>query len=444
MYDDNIYGSENIYSTQSPVENRTTVQEEKKKTEKKMGGFHKVMVSICLGLLFGVCAGLGFYAVAKTTGVLDAETAAMQSTVTNTTAANATIGTLSNDSNETTVTTLVTEVQSDITSVVEKMMPSMVSIVEYYTYTNDYYSMWGQNYSEEVSASGSGILIAETDDEYIIVTNNHVISDAERIEVTFVDDTTVEAHLKGTDPSKDLAIIAVQKTDVEDSTENAISIATLGDSDNLVLGESVIAIGNALGYGQSVTDGIVSALNREVTTEDGYTNTFIQTNAAINPGNSGGALINLNGEVIGINSNKIGGSAIEGMGYAIPISDVMDVINELMEQDTLIKVAEDEVGYIGISLQEITSSMAERFNIPVGIYIVETTDGGAAQAAGLVAGDIITGFNGRTVSSYSDLQNILQYYAAGTTVSITFERQENGKYVEHTVDLTLGYRPAQN
>ena len=441
MYDDNIY------STQSPVETTSTVREEKQTTEKKMGGFHKVMVSICLGLLFGVCAGLGFYAVAKTTGVLDStgSTAVSQeSTVTNTTSSGTTVGTLSSGDAQTQVTTLVTEVQSDITSVVEKMMPSMVSIVEYYTYTDEFYSMFGQSYSQDVSASGTGILIAETDTEYLIVTNYHVISDAETMEVTFVDDSTVQAYLKGTDESKDLAVIAVLKSEISDSTADAISIATLGDSDALTLGESVIAIGNALGYGQSVTNGIVSALNREITTEDGYTNTFIQTNAAINPGNSGGALINMNGEVIGINSNKIGGTAIEGMGYAIPISDVMDVINELMEQDTLIKVAEDEVGYIGISLQEITSSMSQRFNIPEGIYIVETTDGGAAQSAGLMAGDIITGFNGRTITSYSDLQNILQYYAAGTTVTITYERQENGKYVEYTTDLVLGYRPAQN
>ncbi len=435
MYDDNIY------STQSPVESQGTVREEATDTQKKMSGFHKAMVSICLGLLFGVCAGLGFYAVAKTTGVLDSALAANQTTVTNTTAAGTAVGTLSTEGTETKVTTLVTEVQSDITSVVEKMMPSMVSIVEYYTYTDDFYSMFGQKYTEEVSASGSGILIAETDTEYLIVTNNHVVADAERLEVTLADDTVVEAFLKGTDVSKDLAVIAIQKSDLSESTKAAISIATLGDSDSLVLGESVIAIGNALGYGQSVTNGIVSALNREITTEDGYTNTFIQTNAAINPGNSGGALINLNGEVIGINSNKIGGTAVEGMGYAIPISDVMDVINELMEQDTLIKVAEDEIGYIGISLQEITSSMSERFNIPVGIYVVEATEGGAAQSAGLMAGDIITGFNGRTVESYSDLQNILQYYAAGTTVTITYQRQENGKYVEHTADLVLGRRP---
>ncbi len=448
MYDNNIY------STVEPEPIPERVQEQPK--AKKGGGFKKVMMSICMGLLFGMFAGLGFFVVGKTTGALPSketestkqenvqesaqitEPAQIQGNEANEFG----LTTLPNDDTQTQVATTMDTSAYNINSVVQKVMPSMVSITEYYTATG--YSFWGESYSENGSASGSGILIGETDTEYLIVTNNHVIEGAESLEVTFVNDEVVSADVKGTDSSKDLAIIAVQKSNVDDATRSAISIATLGDSDALVLGEDVVAIGNALGYGQSVTNGIVSALNREITTEDGVTNTFIQTNAAINPGNSGGALLNMNGEVVGINSNKIGDTAVEGMGYAIPISSVKDIIAELSEHETMIRVAEDEVGYIGISLQEINSTMAERYNMPQGIYIVETSDGGAAQAAGLHTGDIITGLAGNKIGSYAELQNIMQYYAAGTTVEITYMRQVDGVYQENTVSLTLGRKPIQS
>ena len=297
--------------------------------------------------------------------------------------------------------TNVTYVESDVSNVVEKVMPAMVSIVNNFTETAN---VFGQQYTQEEAASGSGIIVGKTDDELLIVSNNHVVESADTLTVTFIDGSEAQAQVKGLDSDMDLAVIAVSLNDLSDDTKNAITVATLGSSDDLKLGEPVIAIGNALGYGQSVTNGIVSALNREITLENGSTGTFIQTNAAINPGNSGGALLNMNGEVIGINSNKIGGTAVEGMGYAIPITSASPIIADLMERQTRTKVAEDEVGYIGISLQEVTSQISKMYNMPEGIYVVSVEEGSAAANAGIMKGDIITKFDGSSISSYSDLQ----------------------------------------
>ena len=342
--------------------------------------------------------------------------------------------------------TNVTYVESDVSDVVEKVMPAMVSIVNNFTETAN---VFGQQYTQEEAASGSGIIVGKTDDELLIVSNNHVVESADTLNVTFIDGSEAQAQVKGLDSDMDLAVIAVSLNDLSDDTKNAITVATLGSSDDLKLGEPVIAIGNALGYGQSVTNGIVSALNREITLENGSTGlengstgTFIQTNAAINPGNSGGALLNMNGEVIGINSNKIGGTAVEGMGYAIPITSASPIIADLMERQTRTKVAEDEVGYIGISLQEVTSQISQMYNMPEGIYVVSVEEGSAAANAGIMKGDIITKFDGSSISSYSDLQKMLQYYAAGDSVTITVQRPQNGEYVSVELNLTLGSRPA--
>jgi len=259
--------------------------------------------------------------------------------------------------------------------------------------------------------------------------------------MTFCDGTSVSGYIKGCDKSRDLAIVAVLKEDVPEETVDQIRIASIGDSNNLKLGEQVVAIGNALGYGQSVTTGIVSALNREMETEAGNVNKFIQTDAAINPGNSGGALLNMAGQLIGINSNKIAESSVEGMGYAIPISDVIDILGELMEHSTKIPLPDDEVGYIGITPQDVTQALANRFNMPEGIYIVETVPGSAAEKAGLLAGDIITKFDNEPVSSTDELTRILQCYAAGTTVPITYQRKVDGVYSEYTVNVTLDSKP---
>ena len=410
---------------------------EPKKPKKHGGYFRKAMVSVSLGLFFGLFAGIGFYAVQQGTGMLKTGT---DTAVVGEIAAEATTeSTQSSTQSSVQSATNVTYVESDVSDVVEKVMPAMVSIVNNFTETAN---VFGQQYTQEEAASGSGIIVGKTDDELLIVSNNHVVESADTLTVTFIDGSEAQAQIKGLDSDMDLAVIAVSLNDLSDDTKNAITIATLGSSDDLKLGEPVIAIGNALGYGQSVTNGIVSALNREITLENGSTGTFIQTNAAINPGNSGGALLNMNGEVIGINSNKIGGTTVEGMGYAIPITSASPIIADLMERQTRTKVAEDEVGYIGISLQEVTSQISQMYNIAEGIYVVSVEEGSAAANAGIMKGDIITKFDGSSISSYSDLQKTLQYYAAGDSATITVQRPQNGEYVSVELNLTLGSRPA--
>jgi len=406
---------------------------EPKKTKKHGGYFRKAMVSVSLGLFFGLFAGIGFYAVQQGTGMLK--------TGTDTAVVDEVTSEAATESSQSTpqLATNVTYVESDVSDVVEKVMPAMVSIVNNFTETAN---VFGQQYTQEEAASGSGIIVGKTDDELLIVSNNHVVESADTLTVTFIDGSEAQAQVKGLDSDMDLAVIAVSLNDLSDDTKNAITVATLGSSDDLKLGEPVIAIGNALGYGQSVTNGIVSALNREITLENGATGTFIQTNAAINPGNSGGALLNMNGEVIGINSNKIGGTTVEGMGYAIPITSASPIIADLMERQTRTKVAEDEVGYIGISLQEVTSQISQMYNMPEGIYVVSVEEGSAAANAGIMKGDIITKFDGSSISSYSDLQKTLQYYAAGDSATITVQRPQNGEYVSVELNLILGSRPA--
>ena len=433
-------GSANGYTTYQ-MGGSTGSNTEPKNSKKHGGYFRKAMVSVSLGLFFGLFAGIGFYVVQQGTGMLK--------TGTDTAVVGEVASEAATESSQSTpqLATNVTYVESDVSDVVEKVMPAMVSIVNNFTETAN---VFGQQYTQEEAASGSGIIVGKTDDELLIVSNNHVVESADTLTVTFIDGSEAQAQVKGLDSDMDLAVIAVSLNDLSDDTKNAITVATLGSSDDLKLGEPVIAIGNALGYGQSVTNGIVSALNREITLENGSTGlengstgTFIQTNAAINPGNSGGALLNMNGEVIGINSNKIGGTAVEGMGYAIPITSASPIIADLMERQTRTKVAEDEVGYIGIiSLQEVTSQISQMYNMPEGIYVVSVEEGSAAANAGIMKGDIITKFDGSSISSYSDLQKMLQYYAAGDSVTITVQRPQNGEYVSVELNLTLGSRPA--
>ena len=432
-------GSANGYTTYQ-MGGSTGSNTEPKNSKKHGGYFRKAMVSVSLGLFFGLFAGIGFYAVQQGTGMLK--------TGTDTAVVGEVASEAATESSQSTpqLATNVTYVESDVSDVVEKVMPAMVSIVNNFTETAN---VFGQQYTQEEAASGSGIIVGKTDDELLIVSNNHVVESADTLTVTFIDGSEAQAQVKGLDSDMDLAVIAVSLNDLSDDTKNAITVATLGSSDDLKLGEPVIAIGNALGYGQSVTNGIVSALNREITLENGSTGlengstgTFIQTNAAINPGNSGGALLNMNGEVIGINSNKIGGTAVEGMGYAIPITSASPIIADLMERQTRTKVAEDEVGYIAISLQEVTSQISQMYNMPEGIYVVSVEEGSAAANAGIMKGDIITKFDGSSISSYSDLQKTLQYYAAGDSATITVQRPQNGEYVSVELNLTLGSRPA--
>lgn len=337
-------------------------------------------------------------------------------------------------------TTTVSEaslgVVTDVTAVVEEVMPAMVMIHNNYTASASYF---GYVQQEEAQASGSGFIVGENDTELLIATNYHVIEGADSLEVIFTDDSSVEAVVKGTDSDKDLAVIAVMLDDISSETKDVIKVATLGDSNALKLGEPAIAIGNALGYGQSVTTGVISAVNREIEIEEGVTGTFIQTDAAINPGNSGGALINLKGEVIGINSNKLGGSYVDDMGYAIPISDAQPIIDKLMNEETKIKVSDENRGYIGISGVSVTAEVEAAYGIPRGVYVAEVSRDGGAEVAGIEKGDVITEFDGEEITSMDDLQTRLQFYAAGTTVKIKVMRQNGTEYTEEEYDVTLGH-----
>ena len=328
--------------------------------------------------------------------------------------------------------------ETELTKVVNKVMPSIVSV--YNDFTEEVQTFYGETFTRQGESTGSGIIIGKTDSELLIVTNNHVVEGADHLRVLFIDQETCDAEIKGTDPSNDLAVIAVSLDNIKDTTRDQIKVATLGSSDSLKIGEDVIAIGNALGYGQSVTTGIVSANNREIN-DDTITGTFIQTDAAINPGNSGGALVNINGHVIGINSSKIGGNAVEGMGFAIPISRAIPIIGELMNHETLSKVDESEQGTIGISGATVTADVSKAYKMPQGVFVAQILENGGAAGSDLREGDIITAINDQSVSSMEELQRQLQYYRAGTEVTLKVQRQDgNGTYAETLVKVTLGTR----
>lgn len=324
---------------------------------------------------------------------------------------------------------------SDVATIAKNAMPSIVSITN--MSVQEVQSFFGGTQQQESTSVGSGIIIGQTDSELLILTNNHVVEGNEKLTVSFVDNESVEANVKGTDSTKDLAVVAVKISDVKDSTMDEIAVATMGDSSKLEVGEQVVAIGNALGYGQSVTSGIVSATER---TLDGYEGgTLIQTDAAINPGNSGGALLNSNGEVIGINTAKVATDSVEGMGYAIPISDASDTIQNLMNQETKTKVSEAEQGYLGIQGVDVSDESAKMYNMPTGVYISDVVKNGGAQQAGLTKGSVITGLEGTTISDMNSLKEQLQYYRVGDKVKVTVQVPgNNGEYTEKTVEVTLG------
>lgn len=328
--------------------------------------------------------------------------------------------------------------QTDVSGIVEKAMPSVVAINN--TMILEQQTWFGPTQKVEVPSSGSGIIVGQNDEELLIVTNNHVVEDSKELTVTFIDQKAVKAAIKGTDSESDLAVIAVPIADIDADTMSQIKVATLGDSDALKVGQGVIAIGNALGYGQSVTVGYVSALDREVKADDQTTRNLLQTDAAINPGNSGGALLNMKGEVIGINAAKYSSTAVEGMGYAIPISKAQDIINELMNKKTRVTVDEAKQGYLGIQGNNIDETAAAMYGMPRGIYVYKIIEGGAAAASDLREKDIITKFDGQTVRTMADLKEMLTYYEGGDTVDLTVQSLENGAYVERTVQITLGLR----
>lgn len=347
----------------------------------------------------------------------------------------------------------------DVSDITTSAMPSIVAITNKSVQeVQDYFSQFGfggqgQPQTQETESQGSGIIIGKNDSELLMVTNNHVVEGADTLSVCFIDNQVYEAAIKGTDPENDLAVIAVPLDSISDDTMSKIAVASIGDSDSLKVGEQVVAIGIALGYGQSVTTGIVSAVNRTLSSnssdtqdsnssDDSSSATYIQTDAAINPGNSGGALLNMNGEVIGINSAKLASTEVEGMGYAIPISRVSDIIDNLMNQTTRTKVDSDKQGTIGIKGINVTSDVQEKYNLPEGIYVSEVTSGSAAEKAGITSGSVITKFDGKSVTDIESLQDLLQYYKAGETVELTLQVPDSDSYKEKTVSITLGSKSA--
>lgn len=329
-------------------------------------------------------------------------------------------------------------VYSSVAEVAQAAMPSIVSITT--KSVQEVMSIYGFGTRQyEAEGAGSGIIIGENDTELLIVTNNHVVEGATTLSVCFIDDEVCPAVIKGTSSNSDLAIVAVNLSDIKSETREKIKIAEMGNSDNLVIGEQVVAIGNALGYGQSVTTGIVSALNRTIKDGSGDSE-YIQTDAAINPGNSGGALLDMNGKLIGINSAKLASTQIEGMGYAIPISLASPILEGLMNLTTRQKLNEDEAGYIGISGMSVNADVSRQYGMPEGVYVSEAISGYAADKAGIQMGDIIIEFDGINVGSISELRERLDYYKAGETVTMKISRLENGEYKERIIDVTLDSR----
>ena len=331
---------------------------------------------------------------------------------------------------------------TDVSSIAEKAMPSLVAIND--TMTVEQNNFFGMPQTYQAQSSGSGIIVGQNDTELLIATNNHVVSGATDMKVTFNDSTQVAAAVKGTDSATDLAIVAVKLSDIPSDTMSKIKAATLGSSDNVKVGQQVIAIGNALGYGQSLTVGYVSALDREITDENGIQHTYLQTDAAINPGNSGGALLDLNGNVIGINAAKNASTEVEGMGFAIPISKAQEILNNLMTKKTRETVDESAQGYLGIQGTNIDANASKEYGMPVGIYVYKIVPGGAAANSDLKEKDIITKFDGQSVTNMEELKQMLTYYKGGSTVDLTVQSLVNGAYVEHDVQITLGTRPANS
>ena len=439
---DNQYSYYNPNETEGNTSNGTTFYNngqgddgktpKKKKEHKKMP---KAVAVTGLALMFGVVSSATFLTTNYVgTKVLKLGTTQKSTSTTSTSA-------VTSNASLTKTSSVVT---SDVSSVVENVMPSIVSITN--MSVQEVQNYFGGTSKQESESAGTGIIISQNDSELLVVTNNHVVAGSDTLTVTFADGNSVEANIKGTDSEYDVAVVAVPLDSISEDTKKAISVATLGDSTELKVGEPAIAIGNALGYGQSVTTGVISALNRSVSETDQTTGEttessvkLIQTDAAINPGNSGGALVNASGEVIGINSSKLVGDSVEGVGYAIPISDVSDLIENLMNQETKTKVAEADQGAIGIKGMSVSTEYSQQLNMPEGVYVSEVTKGGGAEKAGMTRGCIITGINGTTVSSKDDLQEQLQYYVKGDEVELTIQvPQSNGEYQEQSVNVTLG------
>ncbi len=417
--DESTYNNENYYGNIPPEPDKRRRQRKNGSKNNKNGMGKKAAKLVASAAVFGLVAGACFVGVSVAKDKLYPSTADRIETTSGTTSAKSETSSSGSSSSS-----------SNVASVVNEVMPSVVSITSTIQSSN-YYGFGTQ----ESEGAGSGFIVAKTKDNLMIATNNHVVSDATSLTVGFADDTTAKATVVGTDSSADLAVISVKIKDIKDSTASKIKVATLGSSDDLKVGEEVVAIGNALGYGQSVTTGVVSAKNREVSLTDGTMN-LLQTDAAINPGNSGGVLINMDGQVVGINNAKLEDTSVEGMGYAIPITTAKTILTDLMNASS---VSTKDAAFLGVVGRDINESYSSALGIPSGIYVSQVVSGSPAEKAGISAGDVITKFEGNNVSTMSGLKEKLALKKANTKVKITFKRaNQSGTYEEKTVTVTLG------
>ena len=417
--DESTYNNENYYGNIPPEPDKRRRQRKNGSKNNKNGMGKKAAKLVASAAVFGLVAGACFVGVSVAKDKLYPSTADRIETTSGTTSAKSETSSSGSSSSS-----------SNVASVVNEVMPSVVSITSTIQSSN-YYGFGTQ----ESEGAGSGFIVAKTKDNLMIATNNHVVSDATSLTVGFADDTTAKATVVGTDSSADLAVISVKLSDIKDSTASKIKVATLGSSDDLKVGEEVVAIGNALGYGQSVTTGVVSAKNREISLTDGTMN-LLQTDAAINPGNSGGVLINMDGQVVGINNAKLEDTSVEGMGYAIPITTAKTILTDLMNASS---VSTKDAAFLGVVGRDINESYSSALGIPSGIYVSQVVSGSPAEKAGISAGDVITKFEGNNVSTMSGLKEKLALKKANTKVKITFKRaNQSGTYKEKIVTVTLG------
>ena len=437
MYEDDNRNLNHMEQNQMPEQNKP------ERREKRKGGAAKKVAAVtAAAVLFGVVAGgvmtgvnlvgnhlLGLYLPQQSTAA-ETEEAAEETTA------------APQVQQQTQAALAPVSSATDVSAIAEAAMPSVVAIND--TMTVEQRNWFGMPQTYQATSSGSGIIVAQSDTELLIATNNHVVSGATDLEVTFVDDNSVAAAIKGTDSATDLAIIAVQLSDIPADTMSKIQVASLGDSDQLKVGQQVVAIGNALGYGQSVTVGYISAKDRKITDENGVEHTYLQTDAAINPGNSGGALLDLNGNVIGINAAKTASTEVEGMGFAIPISDARDILDNLMTKQTRIAVDKDAQGYLGIRVTNIDAATSQAYGMPIGVYVYQIMDGGAAANSDLKEKDIITKFDGQSITTAEELTDMLTYYESGSQVTLTVQTLVNGAYIEHEVSVTLAPQVPEN
>ena len=426
------YNSSNTTGSGSASQKTKKAKRQKKQKTGKKGLGKRIAAIVAAAVLFGAISGgtmYGVYYTANRIHPVSSNSDIDIPTVTNN---------ISSTSSVVNEEGSAQSPQMDVSAVAGAAMPAMVALTGTTTVTSNSSSIWGYGQSYEASTSGTGIIVGKNDTELLLLTNAHVVDNVNNLMCVFVDGESVSCNVKGSESDKDIAVVAVNLNDIKSSTLSQISIAELGDSDEVVLGQEVVAIGNALGEGQSVTNGIISALNRSITVDNVTFEGLFMTNAAINSGNSGGALLNADGRVIGINFAKTSETGVEGMAYAIPVSNVRDLIDSLMNRETRTKVSESEASYLGISGVDITSAISEYYKYPQGVQIRSVVSGSAAEQAGLGQYDIIVSFDDQTVSSMSGLQNIMQYYKAGETVTIQYYHPEGTQYVLKSVDVTLG------